>query len=155
MKQDYFFFLLLLILPAVSRPILAACQPQCVAHARQSAKIFTHRVGNHRGAIDWFRLAQKYGHTRQWPGTGKIRLPLVLPPQRGLNPRFGHVVFVKNSDILEDGKTYLLKISHTNFDNACSHEQAQARLHTESMYLEFLDGFFTGKRFKVSGFITQ
>lgn len=134
--------------------LLAVCQPQCVAHARYSASIFSHRVGASHGAFDWFKLAEKQGHTKQLPGTGAIKLPLVFSPQRGLNARFGHVVFVKSSKLIKD-KTYLLKISHTNYAGQCRLEHTQAYFNADTREVEFLEGVFAGRRFLAAGFIVE
>ncbi len=143
-----------LILVFYNAYTLASCQPQCVAHARHSANIFTHRVGTSKGAIDWFRLAEKNGHTQTQPGVGKVKLPMAFAPQSGLNPRFGHVVFVKSSEIISS-KRYLLHISQTNYAGRCRLEHTQAYFNAETMQVEFIDGFFKGKQFVAAGFINR
>ena len=134
---------------------IAACQPQCVEHARHSVKIFSHRVGEIKGAIDWFNLAKKHGDTVLQPGAGIIRLPLVIPPQAGVNLVYGHVIFVKTSTEIIKDKKYLLNISQTNHDGRCSHELATAYFYPKTMKMEFIDGYFNGSSFSVAGFIKR
>ena len=147
-------FFLFLIIGSNYATAKASCQPQCVAHARYAAKIFSHRVGNNKGAIDWFNLAKKHGHTQQLPGEGAIQRPLVFAPQRGLNPRYGHVIFVKHSKKLSDN-LYLFDISHTNYSGQCRLEHTQVYFNADTRETKFIDGFFKGRTFIAAGFITK
>lgn len=153
MKNSVFFTALVLM--SIDTTALAACQPQCVAHVRYSSSIFTHRVGAARGAYDWFNLAKQHGHTTSHPGVGKVKLPLAFAPQPGLNPRFGHVVFVKNSEEIIQDKKYLLNISQTNYAGRCRREFARAYFYPDTMRVEFIDGYFKEKTFEAAGFIIQ
>ncbi|MGD8208074.1 MAG: hypothetical protein PVG82_08325 [Chromatiales bacterium] len=132
-----------------------SCAPQCVAHARLESGIYTNRVGATGGAVDWFEQASQAGDTRVDPGVGLVGLPLVLGEQPGINPTYGHVIYVEHSRELVDDQAYELLVSHANFDGRCSIEGARARYFPATRRLEFLDGYFAGRTFTARGFITR
>jgi len=138
----------------LSTDLYGACTPQCVAYAREKSKIYTNRVGAHRGAIDWFKIAEKSGKTSPAITAGAIGLPLVLPPQPSINRRYGHVIFVESAQKISDSKL-LLSFSHTNYDGLCSFEEATAEYHAKLNSILITSGHLKARKYKVSGFITK
>lgn len=145
--------LLLAGLPIVD--LQASCSPQCIAHARRESGIYTNKVGRTRGAIDWFEQAFFLGDTRTHPGVGFVGLPLVLGAQPGINPKYGHVVYVERSREIVKGRSYRLSVSHANFDASCSVERIDAYYFPATKEIEFVAGYFGGQTFTVKGFITH
>ena len=135
--------------------VQASCSPQCVSHARRESGIYTNKVGRARGAIDWFEQALFLGDTKTHPDAGFVGFPLVLGGEPGINPKYGHVVYVEHSREIVKDRAYRLLVSHANYDARCSIEQVDAHYFPATKEMEFLEGYFEGQTFTVQGFITR
>lgn len=124
------------------------CYPQCVTHSRERSGIVTCRVGS-GGAIDWFNCEKGRGNTSSTP---KKRGVLVLKPQDGLGWT-GHAIYVEKKEKKEDHK-YSLRLSHSNFDCACSIEKkVKATYYKDKKKVKFKSGAWKDHKLKVAGFI--
>lgn len=116
--------------------VLGMCQPQCIPYTRCRSGVDTCRLGN-TSPVQWYMCEHKSGRTQALPEPGSV-LVLAANARRGMPT--GHTLYVE--EVCTDGDgTYTLRLSHTNFDRACSADiDAKVRYDPRTMRTEFLTG---------------
>jgi len=128
------------------------CEPQCIPYVRCRSGINSCRLGYENGPLTWFACERKHGNTARRPTAGGV---LVLAADNKHNNRTGHVLYIEEA-VVEDETTFLLTLSHTNFDRHCSIETGiEARFHGSTMELDMLSGAWKNwaRGLRVTGFI--
>ena len=129
------------------------CQPQSLIYARCRSGINTCRLGD-TSPVQWYSCAKKMGSTTNVPTSGAI---MVLGSNSRRKMTTGHPLYVENAEKNRDG-TWLLRISHTNYDRQCNLDQdAGVIFDPETMTVSFLSGPWScwARDLKTLGFITR
>ncbi len=132
---------------------VACCQPQSLIYARCRSGIATCKLGD-TSPVQWFACAKKMGNTLSLPSNGSIML-LDVNVRRKMYT--GHPVYVENAKKNNDG-TWLLQISHTNYDRQCHLDQdASVVFDPAKMTVSFQSGPWDrwAKDLKILGFILR
>ncbi len=132
---------------------VACCQPQSLVYARCRSGIATCKLGD-TSPVQWFACAKKMGNTLSIPSSGSIMLLDVNVRRRMYT---GHPVYIENAKKNSDG-TWLLRISHTNYDRQCHLDQdAGAIFDPAKMVVSFQSGPWScwARDLKVLGFILR
>jgi hypothetical protein len=90
------------------------CQPQSLLYARCRTGISSCRLGD-TSPVQWFTCARKSGNTTSVPTAGSV---MVLDGNSKRDMSTGHPVYVEQVKANGNG-TWLLRISHTNYDRKC------------------------------------
>jgi hypothetical protein len=98
------------------------CQPQSLVYARCRTGVTACRLGD-TSPVQWFSCARKNGDTTPVPTAGSI---MVLDVNLKHSMSTGHPVYVEQVKANGNG-TWLLRISHTNYDRKC-HLDRDARV---------------------------
>lgn len=93
---------------------IGRCQPQSLIYARCRTGFMSCRLGD-TSPVQWFHCARKNRITTSRPTTGSVMV-LDVNSRRGMPT--GHPVYVEQVKANGDG-TWLLRISHTNYDRKC------------------------------------
>jgi hypothetical protein len=129
------------------------CQPQSLIYARCRSGIKTCRLGD-TSPVQWYSCAKKMGNTKNVPTSGAI---MVLDTNSRRKMTTGHPLYVENAEKNRDG-TWLLRISHTNYDRQCNLDQdAGVIFDPVKMTASFLSGPWScwARDLKTLGFITR
>lgn len=128
------------------------CEPQCIPYARCRSGITSCRLGRENNSLTWFACEKKNGATADTPTPGAI---MILKANAARLMPTGHALYVEK--VAAKGQdTYLLTLSHANYDRFCGLEvNAQALFNRKSMRVDFLSGEWKdwGKDLAVHGFI--
>lgn len=128
------------------------CEPQCIPYARCRSGIMSCRLGRENNSLTWFACEKKNGNTANTPIPGAI---MILKANAARLMPTGHALYVET--VAAKGRdTYLLTLSHANYDRACGLEvNAQALFNCKSMRVDFLSGEWKdwAKNLAVHGFI--
>ncbi len=93
---------------------IGRCQPQSLIYARCRTGFMSCRLGD-TSPVQWFHCARKNKITTSRPTAGSVMV-LDVNVKRGMST--GHPVYVEQVKANGDG-TWLLRISHTNYDRKC------------------------------------
>jgi hypothetical protein len=93
---------------------IGRCQPQSLIYARCRTGFMSCRMGD-TSPVQWFHCARKNGITTSRPTAGSV---MVLDSNSRRGMPTGHPVYVEHVKPNGDG-TWLLRISHTNYDRKC------------------------------------
>jgi hypothetical protein len=129
------------------------CQPQSLIYARCRSGINTCRLGD-TSPVQWYSCAKKMGNTTNVPTSGAI---MVLDSNSRRKMTTGHPLYVENAEKNRDG-TWLLRISHTNYDRQCNLDQdAEVIFDPVKVTASFLSGPWScwARDLKTLGFITR
>jgi len=132
---------------------IGCCQPQSLIYARCRSGIETCRLGD-TSPVQWFSCAKKMGNTTNVPASGSI---MVLDGNGGRKMHTGHPLYVEYVKKNNNG-TWLLRISHTNYDRRCSLDQdAGVLFDPAKMTVAFQSGpwSYWGRDLKILGFIMR
>jgi hypothetical protein len=132
---------------------VACCQPQSLIYARCRSGIDTCKLGD-TSPGQWFSCAKKKGNTSTLPASGTI---MVLDADSRRKMHTGHPLYVENARKNGNG-TWLLRVSHTNYDRRCSLDQdAEVVFDPGKMTVAFQSGHWSGwaRDLKILGFITR
>jgi hypothetical protein len=132
---------------------VTCCQPQSLIYARCRSGIETCRLGD-TSPVQWFSCAKKMGNTTNVPASGAI---LVLDGNGGRKMPTGHPLYVESARKNSNG-TWLLRISHTNYDRRCSLDQDTGVLFDPAkMTVAFQSGPWScwARDLKILGFIIR
>ena len=127
------------------------CQPQSLIYARCRTGIKTCRMGD-TSPVQWFACAKNNKATTSIPAAGSVMV-LDVNSRRGMPT--GHPVYVEEVKANKDG-TWLLRISHTNYDRKCHLDlDAKVLYHPKHMTASFQSGPWGpwAKDLKALGFI--
>ena len=136
-----------------SAKTVGCCQPQSLIYARCRSGIETCRLGD-TSPVQWFSCAKKMGNTTNVPASGAI---LVLDGNGGRKMHTGHPLYVESAKKNNNG-TWLLRISHTNYDRRCSLDQDAGVLYDPvKMTVAFQSGPWScwARDLKILGFIMR
>jgi hypothetical protein len=131
----------------------SCCQPQSLIYARCRSGITTCRLGD-TSPVQWFSCAKKMGNTTSVPAAGTI---MVLDIDARRKIFTGHPVFVENVRKESTG-TWLLRVSHTNYDRRCHLDQdAEVTYDPSKMTVSFKCGPWSCwcRDLKILGFIVH
>lgn len=137
----------------ISAKTVGCCQPQSLIYARCRSGIETCRLGD-TSPVQWFACAKKMGNTTNVPASGAI---LVLDGNGGRKMPTGHPLYVEYAKKNSNG-TWLLRISHTNYDRRCSLDQdAGVLFDPAKMTVAFQSGPWScwARDLKILGFILR
>jgi hypothetical protein len=96
------------------RRTVGRCQPQSLIYARCRTGFMSCRLGD-TSPVQWFHCARKNKITTSRPTAGSV---MVLDSNSRRGMPTGHPVYVEDVKANGDG-TWLLRISHTNYDRKC------------------------------------
>ena len=96
------------------RTTTGRCQPQSLIYARCRTGLMSCRLGD-TSPVQWFSCAKRSGNTTSHPTAGSVMV-MDINHRRGMST--GHPVYVEHVKARGDG-TWLLRISHTNYDRKC------------------------------------
>lgn len=133
--------------------VFGRCQPQSLIYTRCRTGITTCRLGD-TSPVQWFACEKKGGRTTATPAAGAV-LILDVNKRRGMPT--GHTAYVEEV-CPEKGGTYLLRISHTNYDRKCHLDQdCKVRFDPKTMRCDFLTGAWAAwaKGLVALGFIVK
>ena len=132
---------------------VGCCQPQSLIYARCRSGIETCRLGD-TSPVQWFSCAKKMGNTSNVPASGAI---MVLDGNGGRKMHTGHPLYIESAKKNNNG-TWLLRISHTNYDRQCSLDQdAGVIFDSAKMTVSFQSGPWScwARDLKILGFIMR
>ena len=130
---------------------VACCQPQSLIYARCRSGIAICKLGD-TSPVQWFSCAKKMGNTTSVPAANSIML-LDVNDRRKIYT--GHPVYVETTKKNSNG-TWLLRVSHTNYDSHCHLDQdASVLFDPAQMTASFQSGPWScwARDLKVLGFI--
>ncbi|EKD34921.1 MAG: hypothetical protein ACD_75C02128G0003, partial [uncultured bacterium] len=132
---------------------VGCCQPQSLVYARCRSGLDTCRLGD-TSPLQWFDCAGKNGNTTPVPREGSI---MVLDGNDRRRMPTGHPVYVEEA-IPNGNGSWLLRISHTNYDRQC-HLDLNAAVHYDPVrqIASFQSGAWGNwaRDLKVLGFIVR
>lgn len=129
------------------------CQPQSLVYARCRSGIMTCRLGD-TSPVQWFACAKKQGNIQAEPTNGSVMV-LDINSRRKMNT--GHPLYVESVQRNTNG-TWMLKVSHTNYDRQCHLDQDAGVLYDPvKMTVSFQSGAWShwARELKVLGFILR
>jgi hypothetical protein len=110
------------------------------------------RFSSETGPLTWFACERRRGNTTDEPAAGRV---LILEANHRHRMPTGHVIYVEDAAPRGPG-WYGLRISHTNYDRACSLEtNVEAIFRGDAMTLDILTGAWRqwARGLRVAGFI--
>lgn len=132
---------------------VGCCQPQSLVYARCRSGLDTCRLGD-TSPVQWFACAGRKGNTTSVPRDGAI---MVLDGNDRRRMPTGHPVYVEEA-IPNGNGSWLLRISHTNYDRQC-HLDLDAAVHYDPVrqIASFQSGAWGkwARDLKVLGFIVR